>query len=152
MIDLQDLCQSSPIRGGAVQPSAPLQILLAEDDDGDALLITRALLSHPRVGEVARARDGVAAIEMIDDGSVCPSLAIIDLQMPRMNGFGLLSEMAWRHTPPIPRLVLTSSSAPTDVVRSRLRGAFRVICKPHSQAELESALYDALAEFDRLGG
>ena len=67
-----------------------LRVLLVEDDDADAYLIRRALAKNPRIGEVVLAHDGVAALELINKGVVNPDLAIVDLHMPRKDGFALL--------------------------------------------------------------
>jgi len=73
-------------------------------------------------------------------------LAIIDLQMPRMDGFRLLVELACRKQFSFPKIVLTSSMARTDLVRSRLRGADRVLTKPDTLKELEVALTNAISK------
>ena len=60
--------------------------------------------------------------------------------MPRMNGFGLLFALAGRSGPDFPIVVLTSSSSPSDAIRSRLRNAIRVVTKPDTVAEMYSVL------------
>jgi CheY-like chemotaxis protein len=117
-----------------------LHILLAEDDDADAYLITRALAKNPKVGVVARARDGLEALELLDKGVIAPGLAIIDLHMPRRSGFSLLVDLAMREGANFPSAVLTSSVASADQIRSKLRGATYFLTKPTSVEELESAL------------
>ena len=121
-----------------------LNILLAEDDDADAYLITEALMKLDRVVSVMRARDGVEAMHMIDSGAISPHLAIVDLHMPRMNGFMLLLEFACRYEDHFPCAVLTSSIASVDHIRSKMRGAFHVLTKPESIAEMETALSEVV--------
>ena len=128
----------------ALEP-AGLCVLVVEDDEADAYLISRALESQPAVGRVVRAPDGVAALAMIESGRVKPDLAFIDLQMPRKNGFSLLAAFAGRPEQTFPMVVLTSSTAQTDAIRSRLRGAMRVVTKPDTLEEMDSVLAFAIA-------
>lgn len=113
-----EAAQAAP---GVFAASRALNILIVEDDDADAYLIERVLADDPRVGAVTRAVDGVQALDLIA-GGVEPDLAIIDLKMPRKDGFSLLVELAcaeWL----FPKIVLTSSTTRSDAVRSKLRGA-----------------------------
>ncbi|HUO20976.1 MAG TPA: response regulator [Caulobacteraceae bacterium] len=120
-------------------------MLVAEDDDADAYLITTALLKNPEVGAVMRARDGAEAMEMIEQGAIAPDLVIVDLHMPKKSGFNLLLELACRDAPHIASAVLTSSVATADQLRSKLRGADHFISKPESVEELEFALTELIA-------
>jgi CheY-like chemotaxis protein len=119
-------------------------VLVVEDDDADAYLIERALSANPNVSGIIRATDGVEALHLVDIGAVDPDVALIDLHMPRKNGFHLLADFAERRSPCFPMVVLTSSTAPTDAMRSRLRGATRVLTKPDSIADLEEVLSAAI--------
>ena len=117
-----------------------LCVLIVEDDEADAYLICRSLWNQTRVGRVVRACDGAEALRMVERGEVTPDLAIIDLRLPVLDGFEVLAALASRDGPGFPMVVLTSSQAPHDGVRSRLRGAARVICKPAAAEDLEMAL------------
>ncbi|MEJ0058742.1 MAG: response regulator [Terricaulis sp.] len=120
-----------------------LQILVVEDDEADAYLIERALSNHPRVGSVLRASDGIEALELLEEG-VAPDLVIIDLHMPRKDGFSLLVELGCAGSA-FPMVVLTSSTAPSDAIRSKLRGADTVLTKPDSIEDLRKLLTIAVA-------
>jgi len=119
-------------------------VLVVEDDDGDAYLIERALSSNPNVAGIIRATDGVEALQLVDSGAIDPDVALIDLHMPRKSGFHLLVDFAARRERCFPMVVLTSSTAPTDAMRSRLRGAARVLTKPDSVEELTEVLDAAI--------
>ena len=125
-------------------PPSGLCILVVEDDEADAYLIARALASQPAVANVVRAVDGVEALRMVDGGEVEPDLAFIDLHMPRKNGFSLLMAFGCNPERGFPMVVLTSSTAPTDAVRSRLRGALQVVAKPDTVEELRALLTSAI--------
>jgi len=133
-------------------PPAPhsriLKILLVEDDEPDIYLINRALEANPRVGEVVVAEDGLKALELIDNGWVYPDLAIVDLHMPRKDGFALLRDFAARNRRPFPSVILTSSASGADAHRAMHCGAVEFITKPDTPAKLSAALdrviYNAL--------
>jgi CheY-like chemotaxis protein len=121
-----------------------LCVLVVEDDEADVYLIGRALADHPSIADIVYASDGVEAFEMVDRGDVEPDVAFIDLHMPRKNGFSLLTAFACDPELNFPMVVLTSSVAPADVIRSRLRGASRVVTKPDSVEAMQAALASAI--------
>lgn len=125
-----------------------LNILLVEDDEPDAYLIGRALKSNPRVGEVVVADNGFMALEMLDISWVTPDLAIVDLNMPRKDGFALLRDFAAREGRHFPSVILTSSAAKLDSLEAMICGAVEFITKPDSPQKLAAALdrviYNAL--------
>jgi len=97
-------------------------ITLLVDDDANFAELTREILLQGEAvtGEVRLARDGVEAIEyLFDSGRAAtemPGLVLLDLGMPRMDGFRVLSKMrAAEQTMFIPVVVLTSSVHPEDV-------------------------------------
>jgi CheY-like chemotaxis protein len=146
----QYACQATAIRPTWNRaPSEPgidegLQILVVEDDVADAYLIECALQDDPRVGTVRHASDGLEALGLFDRGEVSPDLVVIDLHMPRMNGFQLLEELSRRENAPFAMYVLTSSTARTDFVWGKLRGADLILTKPDTLAQLKVVLRDAI--------
>jgi CheY-like chemotaxis protein len=128
-----------------------LCLLVVEDNEADAYLIQRALQRHPGVGRIVHAVDGLEALEMVERGEVEPDLAFIDLHMPRKNGFDLLVALACRPQRSFPMVVLTSSNAPTDVIRCRLRGAVQILHKPDSVEQLALMLTTAVDAVCALG-
>jgi len=75
----------------------PLEILLVEDDDGDAKAVQRGFRKASMVN-VRRAVDGIQALDMLKGlhGQPPPlssSVMIVDLNMPRMNGIQLVRAM-----------------------------------------------------------
>ena len=117
-----------------------MSVLIVEDDEADAYLIARALAANPEVATIMRAIDGVEALALVDTGALEPDIAFIDLSMPRKDGLHLLADFTARRQPCFPMVVLTSSPVARDAVRSRFRGAVRVLVKPDSLEDLESVL------------
>src|SRR4051794_8809799 len=110
-------------------------ILIAEDDDNDFFFVSRALHICGFRGTIVRASDGKAAIALLqalfDHQFKLPALALIDLKMPRCDGFEVL---AWRQThremPCIPLIVFSSSRLEADVKRAYELGAHGFTMKP----------------------
>jgi two-component system response regulator len=113
-------------------------VLIAEDDENDRYLISRTFTKNPTPLSIAFARDGQEAIEYLGallPGSA-PKLLLLDLKMPRMDGFRVLE---WLQTHPGARperiVVLTSSVDPRDAQRTRELGADLYVVKPHDARE-----------------
>jgi two-component system OmpR family response regulator len=94
---------------------------------------------------VILAQDGVEALEMIDSGAVNPDLAIVDLHMPRKDGFSLLLELSARPDAQFPAIVLTSSRSAADATRSSHRGAELFLVKPNSVEKLTALMDDVIS-------
>ena len=123
-----------------------LRVLLVEDDEGDLYLVQRALSEVPAVGEVMVARDGVEALNLINRWSSAPDLAIVDLRMPRKDGFELLGDLASRSYVRFPAVVLSSSRKEEDIRRAKKRGAVQFLTKPDTVQKLTWALQDIIAK------
>ena len=104
--------------------------ILLVDDDANFAELTKACLLHGEgvANEVVIARDGVEAVEhLFYPGRVAPEmpgLVLLDLNMPRMDGFWVLRKMrAAERTRFIPVVILTSSVDPEDVRMAYTLGA-----------------------------
>lgn len=95
-------------------------LLLVEDDDIDAMSITRAFKKMYIGNDIVRANDGLEALELLRNGSVpAPYIILLDLQMPRMNGLEFLE--AIRQDPNLAQstvFVLTTSKSDEDISAS----------------------------------
>ena len=98
----------------------PLQILLAEDNRADILLVREALNEHGVIHELHVVRDGEEAIQFLvqmgqDDGPPCPDLMLLDMNLPKAEGSQVL--LAFRRHPECahtPVIVVSSSDSPRD--------------------------------------
>lgn len=98
----------------------PVNILLVEDDDGDAKAVKRAFLKAKIANPILRAEDGIEALEYMrgENGHEAmkgPHLLLVDLNMPRMNGFQLVRAM--REDAKLRRMIvffLTTSKSEED--------------------------------------
>jgi CheY-like chemotaxis protein len=108
----------------------PITVLLVEDDPGDVVLIQEAF-EHNKVRNTLHvAGDGVEAMEFLRTGSR-PDLILLDLNLPRKDGREVLAEVkgdaALRS---IPVVVLTTSKAEEDILRSYDLHANAYVTKP----------------------
>jgi len=126
---------------------APLRVLLVEDDEADLYLILRALAGNPDVGQVMVARDGVEALKLVDESRTVPDLGILDLKMPRKDGFALLRDFASRPYAKFPTVVLSSSRSGADIYRSKKRGAMEFVSKPNTAEKLKTTLDAIISRF-----
>ncbi|MET1254193.1 response regulator [Aliikangiella maris] len=91
-------------------------ILLVEDDDVDAKGIERALRKLKIANPLIRARDGIEALELLEDKVVeKPYIILLDLNMPRMNGIEFLEYVRKRSSLSTSVIfVLTTSKSDED--------------------------------------
>ncbi len=129
-----------------------VEILLAEDNPGDARL-TREALKHSRIPtNLTVAKDGEEALDILvrqrkEQKTPRPDLMLLDLNMPRLNGFEVLRQI--RSNPDLetlPVVVLTSSDAERDVIKSYRLRANCYISKPGDLREF-SAVINQIEEF-----
>ena len=107
------------------------RILLVEDNQADALLIQEALRQVAADHVVERASDGVEALEYLRGPSARPDLVLLDLNMPRKDGREVLAEIkADDDLKQIPVVVLTTSEAEQDIVKSYKLHANCYVTKP----------------------
>jgi chemotaxis family two-component system response regulator Rcp1 len=123
-----------------------IEILLVEDNPGDALL-TREAFDEARVrNNLHHVTDGVRAMEFLRregeyERSPRPDIILLDLNMPRKGGLEVLEEV--KNDPrlkDIPVVVLTTSAAEEDVVRSYQAHANAYITKPVDLAKFLSVV------------
>jgi chemotaxis family two-component system response regulator Rcp1 len=103
-------------------------ILLIEDNAGDALLIGQALNECKLPVHLHIARDGEQAIEFLQEGAFKPDLVILDLNIPKISGYAVLSRYPMKKN--IPVVVFSASENEEDVNRSFALGARAFIHKP----------------------
>jgi len=153
---------TSPRRGifrREPRPEAPpprqasnVNILLVEDDPADISLILNALRRHPLVSTVSAADAPDIALIQLESGHLKPDLILLDIHMPRVNGFQFLERLrrikAMAKTPVV---FLTTSYRITDVMEARRGTASFYVVKPDTFGELQERL-DAVVKRAASGG
>ena len=122
-------------------------ILLVEDNAADAHLVRLALEECGAVCNVHTAPDGLEALKMLAAFDGCPSLVLLDLNLPVMNGHEFLrrlrsDEATWG----LPVVVLSSSRAQSDIDQSYRLGANGYLQKPQDWQEMVRMM-DTLTTF-----
>ena len=113
-----------------------IDVLLVEDDPGDVLLIREAFEDNKVHNRLHVVSDGVEAIDFLrkqgENGQApTPDLILLDLNLPRMDGREVLAEIkADEDLRQIPVVVLTTSKAEEDVLRSYKLHANAYVTKP----------------------
>ena len=121
------------------QTPKPFAILIAEDDEDDYLLTLEALKEAGVDNEVHWVKDGDEVMEFLTSRmtgakgtpSELPGLILLDLNMPKKDGREALAEI--KSNPKfrkIPVIVMTTSSAETDITKSYDLGVNSFIQKP----------------------
>jgi two-component system, chemotaxis family, response regulator Rcp1 len=114
----------------------PIEILLVEDNPGDIRLTQESLRESKVRNHLHVAPDGVAALAFLRregpyTSAPRPDLVLLDLNLPKKDGREVLAEMkADPALKTIPVVVLTTSSAEQDVLRSYELQAASYITKP----------------------
>ena len=124
-------------------------LLLADDDPDDRLLVKDALEEGSVVADLRLVEDGQELMEYLHrrgrysdpDSSPHPDLILLDLKMPKKSGHQALQEIkANPELRCIPVVILTTSKAEEDVVRSYDLGANSFMVKPPAFGALIEAM------------
>jgi CheY-like chemotaxis protein len=117
-------------------PRGPLGVLLVEDDPGDVMIAEEALKASRLKSRLTVVPDGVEALRYLRQedeyaGVERPDLILLDLNLPKKTGHEVLAEVKADPTlRKIPIVVLTTSGAAEDVVRSYDLHANVFVTKP----------------------
>jgi CheY-like chemotaxis protein len=121
----------------STRPEArPIEILLVEDNPGDALLTAEALQDgkiHIHLTVASNGEEALARLRRQGDfaSAARPDLILLDLNLPRLSGRELLAEVkADDQLRRIPVVVLTSSQAEQDILASYDLNANCYVSKP----------------------
>jgi CheY-like chemotaxis protein len=116
--------------------AAPLEVLLVEDSPGDVRLTREAFKDAKVLVNLSVASDGTEAMAFLKrEGAYAsaprPDLILLDLNLPKKDGREVLEEI--KNSPTlksIPVVILTTSAAEVDILRSYLLHANCYITKP----------------------
>ncbi|NDF11954.1 MAG: response regulator [Proteobacteria bacterium] len=122
----------------------PFRLLMIDDNENDAEMATRALRDYTIPCELVYAREGASALERLNTpGEPVPSLILLDLSMPKMDGLEFLEQVkANPRLRPIPVVMFTSSESPAQIRQCYARYASCYIVKPFDGKEFTKVLRD----------
>ena len=125
-----------------------LNVLLVDDDVADTALIMNVLTRHPNVSNAHATDAPEFALRQLAKGSpIRPDLVLLDIHMPRLDGFEFLRAM--RQIPSVsgvPVVFLTSSGLSTDVAKAMATTASLYVVKPPTYFDLQARLNGVLRQ------
>jgi CheY-like chemotaxis protein len=124
----------------------PIDVLLAEDDVGDVLLVAKLLDEYPIPVKLHIARSGVDALLLLASGTFQPDLVILDLNMPNISGYGVIERF---HADDVPMVVFSSSGSEADIRRALTLGAREYSQKPATVAAYREAVHGMVQKWVR---
>jgi DNA-binding response OmpR family regulator len=115
------------------------RVLLA-DDQAEIRLMLEAKFRQEGY-EITAVEDGRECLDVLtDEDTELPDLVILDVMMPRVDGFRALREIRETHELSIPVVMLTSRDQEEDTVRALDAGVTEYVTKPFSPRELIARL------------
>ena len=138
------------------EPSTLPLILLAEDTLLDVFFLRRALMKAALANPIVVVRDGQEAIDYLEGQGPyadrktypLPGLLLLDLEMPRVDGFGVL---AWLKTQTafdrLPKVVLSGSVREENAHKAKALGAHEYRVKPTAPDELTKIVHELHARW-----
>lgn len=116
------------------------KLLLVDDDPADIDILCDYLDDAPFAVEIETAKDGCDAMDLLRAGSR-PDIIVLDLNMPRKNGFETLKEI--REDPELAHLkviILTTSDQDDHIMQSFEQDANYFVTKPSLPGEFDALL------------
>lgn len=127
------------------EANKPIKVLLVDDDPEDVDLTLEVMELSKLKLDINIARDGIEAVEFLEkqvkEELALPDLILLDLNMPRMNGHEVLSQLkSDKQLCRIPVVVLTTSSSDEDILKSYSTGVSCYVTKPVGLKEFSSVV------------
>lgn len=125
----------------APRPDWNLNVLLVEDDLADTSLILDVLNRHPKVASAHAVAAPDIALLQLEVGHLSPDLVLLDIHMPRIDGFQFLTRLRLiRAMADVPVVFLTTSVLLADLMESKRSSAASYLTKPETYADLQDRL------------
>jgi CheY-like chemotaxis protein len=139
----------------------PKNFLLVDDDPDDRFLLAREFKRHRVHGQLKAVSDGVEAVDYLegsgehaDRGAYpLPDIILLDLKMPRMNGFEFLEwlrSQAPRELRFLPVVVMSCSILSEDIKRAYALGANSYVTKAQDLQGLRQSIETLNAHWTRV--
>lgn len=107
-----------------------ISVLIVEDNPGDVYLIQLQLIESNIPMEIRVANDGHEAVHLIFEQGLIPDLILLDLNLPKLDGYEVLKRIRDGKAPDTPVVVFSCSTRNEDIERATMAGASDYVVKP----------------------
>jgi|ERR1051326_8318 CheY-like chemotaxis protein len=119
-------------------------ILVADDDENDVFFLRRAFTKSGFLHTIIHVSDGQKAIDYLlgtgayidRNANPFPDLLLLDLKMPKADGFDVLASLQSLPTLQLPVVVLSTSALAVDIQMAKKLGALDYVVKPADHDEM----------------
>jgi two-component system chemotaxis response regulator CheB len=123
-----------------------IKVLVADDSQVIRMLLVQLLNSDPCIQVIGAVNDGQAALDFLATGVDRPDVVVMDIHMPRLDGFEATRRIM--ETQPLPIIICTATASPQDLAvafRSMEAGAVACVEKPVALGpDFEARLHNLL--------
>lgn len=143
LMEAAAIVESLQLREGTADDSATrMPLVMVVDDSITMRKVTQRVLERADM-EVITAKDGIDAVEKLQERT--PDLMLLDIEMPRMDGYELASYMKNdSRLRPVPIMMITSRSGEKHRQRAMEIGVERYLGKPYQEADLLRQVQEVL--------
>jgi DNA-binding response OmpR family regulator len=124
----------------AVSVGEKKRALVVDDDDPIRTMLAKVVERQDLA--VDTARDGVEAIDRIDEDGY--SLIVLDLMMPRVDGYGVLQHLQAYHPEKLRCTIIASAVPESEILRWIELPVFRIHAKPFDMARLIADIHECV--------
>lgn len=112
----------------------PVKVLVVDDSAFMRLVITRMLEDHQHITVVGSAKNGIEALDMIDE--LRPNVVTLDVEMPEMDGLQTLGVIMQKHPLPVVMLSALTTAGADATIKALELGAVDFVAKPKDRRDL----------------
>jgi chemosensory pili system protein ChpA (sensor histidine kinase/response regulator) len=135
----------TPAAGSSVESARPLQVLIVDDSVSVRRVLTN--LVRGKCWTVIAARDGVDALEILDRAANPPDVMLLDIEMPRMDGYEVLTALRGQESSKnLPVIMLTSRTGEKHRRKAFDLGATDYLVKPYEEETLLTVIRRVVRE------
>ena len=125
---------------GLVGVDEKKRALVVDDDDPIRAMLAKVVERQDL--QVDTARDGVEAIERIDQNGY--ALILLDLMMPRVDGYGVLKHLEQNHPDKLGCTIIASAVPESEILKQFKMPVFRIHAKPFDMARLIRDIHECV--------
>jgi chemosensory pili system protein ChpA (sensor histidine kinase/response regulator) len=127
-----------------------VRLVMVVDDSVTVRKVTSRLLSRQHM-EVALARDGLDAVAQLQDSERLPDVILLDIEMPRMDGFEVASRVRSNpRTKDIPIIMISSRTGQKHRQRALRLGVRSFLGKPYQEIQLLKAIDEVIKPVEQI--